>query len=108
LKADLSFVVKYSDGGDDYTHGLAWQPGMMDEFEFLWDGDKAAISSDLVRKASEKGAEAVTALLDRVAAVTSAGKIEIEPGFADAFKAFRDGDGEDLGDDEEEATSVHP
>lgn len=91
--AGLSYVVSYGDSGaEGFAEGFSWQPGMDQEFHFLLDGKDPTLKVKDVRKAAQSGIEAVNALIDDVVRHTRVGKIEIEPGFTEAYRAFADGD----------------
>lgn len=88
-KAGLSFVMSYGESGaEGFTNASAWHPGMVNEVEFHLDGKFVTLRFADVQKAARKGIEAVNALLDNVTKHATVGKIEIEPGFEDAYEAF--------------------
>jgi hypothetical protein len=87
--AGLSYVVSQGNPGmEGFTNGLAWHPGMSDEYRFLLDGKHAVLRIADVQKAARQGIEAVNALVDRVATHAHVGKIELEAGFTEAYQAF--------------------
>jgi hypothetical protein len=87
--AGLSYVVKYGDAGaDGFTSGISWHPGMAEEFEFLMNGKQAVLGVQDVRRAAAKGLDAVNGLLDAFEMQSKPGKIEIEPGFVEAYREY--------------------
>lgn len=95
--AKLSYVLKSGPtGAEGFTDGIAWNPGLKDECEFLLSGKQLLFKGVDVLKAATRGADAVKALVENVMNQTRVGKIEIEPAFLDAYQAF-------LNDDEEPA-----
>lgn len=87
--AGLSYVVNYGVSGEEgFTNGFTWRPGMAEDYGFLLDGENPALPLADVRRAAAKGLDAVNALVDRVATLSSVGKVEIEPGLLDAYRAF--------------------
>lgn len=91
-EAGLSYVVAFGEtGSEDFTNGFAWHPGMNEEFQFILDGKYPALKLVDVQKAAIQGIDAVNSLLARVADHTRVGKIEIAPGFAEAYRLFDEG-----------------
>jgi hypothetical protein len=96
-EAGLPYVVHYSETGtEEYTHGLAWTPGMSKDFEFVLDRGKPALALAKIQRAASQGIDAVNALLAEVALVTTPGAIEMDTGFKDSMKEFLDS-GEAIG-----------
>lgn len=89
--AGLSYVVKYGDkGAEGFSDGISWQPGMDKEFEFLLDKNRnPVVRITEVHEAAKKGIEAVNELLVRIATYSRVGKIEVDPGFSEAYKAYQ-------------------
>lgn len=87
--AGLSYVAKYGHpGAEDFSEGFSWVPGMKEEFTFhLVDNEIALKASDL-RDAASDGDGSVITLLNLIEFNTRVGKIEIEPGFAEAYDEY--------------------
>lgn len=90
--AGLSYVVSFGQSGaEGFTEGFSWRPGMGQELHFMLDGKKPVLPvlrvTD-VQKAAQRGIEAVNSLIDATFNKTRVGKIEIEPGFVEAYRAF--------------------
>jgi hypothetical protein len=97
--AGLSYVVSCGiPGAEGFTDGFAWRPGMKEEVEFLLDGKDPVLKIADVQKAARRGIESVNALVDRVASHTCVGKIELEPGFKEAYQAFAGEEGFEIAD----------
>ena len=87
--AGLAYVITFGDrGAEGFTNGIAWNPGMEDEFEFLLHGQTPVLKLEDVKKAAKQGIEAVSLLVERLDKHVQLGKIEIEPGFDDAFEEY--------------------
>lgn len=87
--AGLSYVLSCGEtGAEGFTNGFAWHPGMTREFEFLLAGKNAVLQVADVQKAVSQGIGAVNALVERIANNTRVGKVEIEPGFLEAYQAY--------------------
>lgn len=90
--AGLSYVIQCGyNGAEEFNKGLSWNPGMDKEFNFLIAGGKyMTLYVSEVQRAAKQGIEAVNALVDNIMANTHIGKIEFEPGYAEAYQAFAD------------------
>lgn len=85
----LSYVVSYGlSGGEGFSKGFSWKPGMLREREFLLDGCDPVLSVDCVRRAAEKGDDAVMNLVNETVGLVEVGKIELEPGFLEAYREY--------------------
>ncbi len=90
-EAGLSYVLYWCEcGNEKFTDGMSWRPGMRSDFEFSLDNGDATLKLAQVEKAAAQGIEAVNALIDRATTHTRIGKVEIEPGFAEALQAYLD------------------
>ena len=95
--AGLSYVLKSGPtGAEGFTEGVAWNPSLKDESEFLLSGKQLLFKGADVLKAASLGADAVKALVENVMDRTRVGQIEIQSGFLEAYQAF-------INDDEEPA-----
>lgn len=88
-EAELSYVVKYGDAGaEEFSDGFSWHPGMKEEFTFcLIDGEIGVKASDL-RDAATNGDSGVITLLNMIEFNTRIGKIDVQPGFAEAYEEY--------------------
>lgn len=87
--AGLSYVAYIAEGGEPgWSNGLSWHPGMDTEFEFLMSGEepKLTLSVDDVQKAERMGSWAIRDLVVTEKSKVRIDSIEIEPGFAEAYK----------------------
>lgn len=86
-EAGLSYVVSYGEnGGDGFTDGFSWRPGMPDEVSFSLDGETPTLPLAQVAEAAKAGIEAVRALVAQTAANTWVGSVVIEPGFEESYR----------------------
>lgn len=86
--AGLSYVVRFGPKGmEGFSEGFSWKPGMKNEFHFHLDGENPALKLSEVRKAAQKGIAAVSALVETVAERALVGSIEVDPGFAESYRA---------------------
>lgn len=92
-EARLSYVLKHGEtGADDFTGGIAWNPELKKEREFLLSGNHLVFRGADVMMAAKRGIEAVNALVDNAMIHVRVGKIKLAPGFADAYEAFMSAD----------------
>lgn len=86
-QAGLSYVWSIGDrGADSFTNGLAWRPGMLAEIPFIIHDNQPGLSLKVIASAARKGIDEVNALVSTISTATKVGKIEIEPGFMDAYR----------------------
>lgn len=88
MEAGLSFVA-YGEGGDDWIGGYYYHPGMDNMVEFARQGKKPLIAPEELEKATAQGIDAVNALLADLKANTTIGRIELDPGFIEAYVAYK-------------------
>lgn len=88
--AGLSYLVSYGDnGGEGFDNVYAWRPGMEDEIEFALIDGAPALSIEEVHTLAAQGVDAVNARVGFLNEHFKVGRIEVEPGFAEAFRDFR-------------------
>lgn len=88
-EAGLSYVVLYgSVKSQNYKDGFAWKPGMSDEQEFKVEGEDQAFTLNSVREAAQSGIDAIASLIGETERLLDVGKIEIEPGFFEAYEEY--------------------
>lgn len=87
--ADLSYDMRIGERGrEGFSKGYSWSPGAKAEFTYDLDGKNPVLRLAAVEKAAKTGIEAVNELVESVTAHTRIGKIEIAPGFLDAYRAY--------------------
>jgi hypothetical protein len=88
-EAGMAFVVKFGQtGGEGFSEGFCWRPGMRKVDEFLLDGENPVLRVEDVRRASAKGIDAVNALVERTEECFGIGKIQMDPGFMDEMEDY--------------------
>ncbi len=88
-KAGLSYVWTIGEyGSESQSNGKAWKPGIPNEIEFLLLEDKPGVALDVIAATAKRGIEAVNDLVQTVSSATKVGKIELEPGFVEAYEAY--------------------
>lgn len=91
--AGLSYIVKFGErGAEGFDRGFSWRPGMPRQQQFHLDGRNATLKVAHVEKAAQQGIDEVFALIERIKAHTTAGQVEIAPGFADAYRTYAVGE----------------
>lgn len=92
-EADLSYVrIIGESGSDGPTNGVAWKPGADEEYTFYLNEHGPTVPLAEIINAAKKGIDAVNTLVETVSSMTKIGKIEMEPGFIEAFKVAQDED----------------
>lgn len=90
-KADLSYVVSIGEGGGEgYTVGYAWRPGMMAEESFDLDGSAPVVRIDDLKRTVALGIEAVEKLVARIETVATVGRLSALPDVVDTWNASFD------------------
>jgi len=90
-RAGLSYVVSGGmSGAEGFSSGLSWSPDTDEEFHFELTGDAASVKVSEVAKAARMGIEAVNELVARLTTGVKVGKIELDPGFIEAYEALAD------------------
>lgn len=108
-QAGLSYVWTIGDeSGEGPTNGKAWKPGMSEEIEFLIHEKSIGVPLKALAGAANNGPEAVTDLIATYAAATRVGRVDVEPGFVEAYKAFVDDLEGREDDDEDTGYSARP
>ncbi|NTF23588.1 hypothetical protein G6L37_35025 [Agrobacterium rubi] len=102
-KAGLSYVWTIGErGGEGPTNGKAWKPGLRSDVKFMMHDNQPGIALGTIAAVAKRGIEAVDELVSTLASATKVGKIEIEPGFNEAYRALLDEMTEEPEDDLEE------
>mgnify|MGYP001424656747 FL=1 len=88
-QAGLSYVVSGGmSGAEGFSSGLSRSPEMDEEFHFELSDDAASVKVSEVAKAARLGIEAVNELVERLTTGVKVGRIELEPGFIEAYEAL--------------------
>lgn len=88
-EAGLAYVVTSGPTGEDfYTDGFSWAPGMDEEFHYELANSEPAIKIKDIRSQLAKGMPEFEKFIATIEASCKVGKIELEPGFADAYAAY--------------------